>query len=135
MPDTPHNPPDRAAFETLLRELYIARASGNLEQLCGLFAPDVVLRISGSSDGKPIAVNARGAAEVRGWMQVLVKTFRLAQYEIDDLLIDGSRAAVHWKGTIHSRVTGASTATELIDLIEIGGDKIRSYIELFVPAG
>jgi ketosteroid isomerase-like protein len=131
----PANPPDagRAELEKLLAALYAARAAGALEPLCELFAPDAVFKISGSSDGKPIALAARGSEELRSWLAVLVKTFRLTHHEILSIVIDGERAAVHWRASIHSRITGASVATELVDLIEMRAGRIGSYIELFVP--
>ena len=130
------NPADagRAAFERLLSELYAARASGALEPLCALFGPDAVFKISGSSDGKPIALAARGTEEVRSWLSVLVKTFRLSRHEILSIIIDGNQAAVHWRASIHSRITGASVPTELVDLVEMRDGRIGSYVELFVPA-
>ena len=123
----------RAAFERLLSELYEARAAGALEPLCALFGPDAVFKISGSSDGKPIALAARGSDEVRSWLAVLVKTFRLTRYEILSTMIDGERAAVHWRASIHSRITGASVPTELVDLVEMRDGRIGAYVELFVP--
>jgi ketosteroid isomerase-like protein len=128
------NTTDRAAFERLLAALYDARASGALEQLCALFGPDALFKISGSSDGKPIALSARGTEEVRSWLAVLVKTFRLTRHEIVSMLIEGDRAAVHWRASIHSRVTGASVPTELVDLVEVRAGRIGSYVEFFVPA-
>lgn len=130
------NPADagRAAFERLLSELYAARAAGALEPLCAFFGPDAVFKISGSSDGKPIALAARGTAEVRSWLAVLVKTFRLTRHEILSIVIDGDKAAVHWRASIHSRITGASVPTELVDLVEMRDGRIGSYVELFVPA-
>lgn len=124
----------RAVFEKLLAELYDARAAGALERLCALFGPDAVFKISGSSDGKPIALAARGTDEVRSWLAVLVKTFRLTRYEILSTVIDGERAAVHWRASIHSRITGASVPTELVDLVEMREGRIGAYVELFVPA-
>lgn len=124
---------DRSSLEALLRELYSARAAGELERLCALFAPEALLKISGSSDGKPIAIAARGTEEVRSWLGVLVKTFRLARYEILSMVIDGPHAAVHWRASIHSRITGAIVMTELIDMVEARGGRISSYVELFVP--
>jgi ketosteroid isomerase-like protein len=128
------NTTDRAAFERLLGELYDARAAGTLEPLCALFGPDALFKISGSSDGKPIALSARGTEEVRSWLAVLVKTFRLSRPEIVSMVIDGDRAAVHWRASIHSRVTGASVPTELVDLVEVRAGRIGSYVEFFVPA-
>ncbi|HEX3848095.1 MAG TPA: nuclear transport factor 2 family protein [Steroidobacteraceae bacterium] len=130
------NPSDagRADFEKLLAELYDARAAGALDRLCGLFGPDAVFKISGSSDGKPIALSARGTDEVRSWLTVLVKTFRITRHEILSMVIDGPRAAVHWRASIYSRITGASMPTELVDLVEMRDGRIGSYVELFVPA-
>jgi len=125
---------ERSRVEALLRELYAARAAGELDRLCALFTPDALLKISGSSDGKPIAIAARGAEEVRSWLGVLVKTFRLSRHEILSMAIDGPRAAVHWRASIHSRITGASVPTELVDVFEVKEGRIASYVELFVPA-
>jgi ketosteroid isomerase-like protein len=134
MMHTPTATAERADFERLLEALYAARVAGTLEPLCALFAPDALFRISGSSDGKPIALAAQGSAEVRSWLTVLLKTFRISRHEILSMTVDGSRAAVHWRAHIHSRITGASVPTELIDLIEMRAGRIGSYIELFVPA-
>ena len=132
----PTKPPEsgRAEFEKLLSKLYAARAAGELEPLCALFAADALFKISGSSDGKPIALSARGTEEVRSWLSVLVKTFRITRHEILSMVIDGPRAAVHWRASIHSRITGASVPTELVDLVETRDGRIGSYVELFVPA-
>ena len=124
----------RAEFEKLLSKLYAARAAGELEPLCALFTADALFKISGSSDGKPIAISARGTEEVRSWLSVLVKTFRITRHEILSMVIDGPRAAVHWRASIHSRITGASVPTELVDLVEMRAGGIGSYVELFVPA-
>lgn len=133
MEQSQHIVPHRASLEALLGELYAARAAGDLERLCALFAPEAAFRISGSSDGKPIAINARGTGEIRSWLGVLLKTFRLARYEIMSITMEAPRAAVHWQANIHSRITGAIAATELIDLIEVSGGDIKTYMELFVP--
>lgn len=119
-------------MKDLLHELYGARAAGDLDRLCGLFAPDAVFRIAGSSDGKPISIAARGEREIRSWLGVLLKTFRITRYEITSMVIEGPRAAVQWQASIQSRITGASVATELIDMIETVDGRITSYVELLV---
>jgi len=124
---------DRSSVEALLRTLYAARAGGELDRLCSLFAQDARLKISGSSHGKAIAIAAHGAQELHAWLGVLIKTFRLSQHEILSMVIEGPRAAVHWRASIHSRITGASVATELVDIFEVKEGRIASYLELFVP--
>ena len=124
---------DRSQIEALVHELHAARVEGNLERLCRVYGEQARLRIAGSSDGKPIAIAAIGIAEIRPWLSILVKTFRLSQYTILSLSIDAPRAAAHWRVDIHSKITGALVSTELVDLIEVRDGKIASYVEFFVP--
>ncbi len=124
---------DRETTKRLLHDLYTARVEGQLDSLCGLFAADARFRIAGTSDGKPIAVAATGTGEIRPWLSILLKTFRIANHEILSSLIDGERAAVHWRADIHSKVTGAVVRTELVDLVELREGRIASYREFFVP--
>jgi ketosteroid isomerase-like protein len=124
---------DRLQVEQLLRELHAARLDGDLERLCRLFAPDARLRIAGTSDGKPIAIAASGITQIRPWLSMLVKTFRLSQYQLLSLTVDGARAAGHWRVDVHSKITGTMASTELVDLLEIRDGQIASYIEFFVP--
>ncbi len=124
---------DRQQIEQLVRELHSARLEGNLERLCTLYADEARLRIAGSTDGKPIAIAAIGMNEIRPWLSILVKTFRLSQYTILSLSVDVPRAAAHWRVDIHSKITGVVVPTELVDLIDVRGGKISSHIEFFVP--
>jgi ketosteroid isomerase-like protein len=124
---------ERGQLEELVRELHAARLEGSLERLCACFSDGARLRIAGSSHGKPIAVAAAGITEIRPWLGVLVKTFRLSGYERLSLTIEGTRAAVHWRVDIHSKITGVVVSTELVDLIEVRDGRIASYCELFVP--
>ena len=124
---------ERAEVERLLRELHAARVAGQLDRLCALFAPSAHFRIAGTSDGKPVALEAAGGGEIRPWLAMLVKTFRLSGYELLSSVIDGERAAMHWRVDIHSRITGSRVATELVDLVETQNQLITSYIEFFIP--
>jgi ketosteroid isomerase-like protein len=116
-----------------LDRLYAARVAGRLDELCVLFSAQAQFRIAGASDGKPIAVAAQGREAIRPWLAMMVKTFRLSRHEILTTLIDGPRSAVRWRADIHSRITGAVIATELVDMVEITDGEISSYIEYFVP--
>jgi ketosteroid isomerase-like protein len=124
---------DRQQIEQLVRELHTARVEGDLDRLCALYAEEARLRIAGSTDGKPIAIAAIGIAEIRPWLSVLVKTFRLTHYTILSLSVDVPRAAAHWQVDIHSKITGVMVPTELVDLIDVRGGRISSHIEFFVP--
>jgi ketosteroid isomerase-like protein len=124
---------ERRQVEELLRGLHAARLEGSLEGLCALFAPEAGLRIQGTSDGKPIMVGASGIGQIRPWLAILVKTFRLAEYKLLSLTIEGERAVAHWRADVHSKITGALVPTELVDLVEVRGGRIVSYVEFFVP--
>lgn len=124
---------ERRQVEELVRELHAARLEGSLERLCACFSPDARLRIAGSSDGKPIAIAASGISQIRPWLSILVKTFRLSGYQLLSLTIEGTRAAAQWRVDIHSKITGAMVSTELVDLIEVRDGRIGSYTEFFVP--
>jgi ketosteroid isomerase-like protein len=124
---------DRSQVEQLVRELHAARLEGDLERLCRVFAPDARLRIAGSSDGKPIAIDASRITRIRPWLSILVKTFRLRGYQLVSLTIEGPSAAAHWRVDIESKITGISIPTELVDLIEVRNGQISSQIEFFVP--
>lgn len=125
---------ERSKVEELLRGLHAARLEGNLERLCALFSSDARMRIQGTSDGKPITVGASGIGQIRPWLAILVKTFRLGEYKLLSLTIEGERATAHWRADIHSKVTGALVPTELVDLIEVRDGHIVSYVEFFVPS-
>jgi ketosteroid isomerase-like protein len=124
---------DRSQVEQLVKELHAARSAGDLERLCRVFSPDARLRIAGSSDGKPIAIDASRITNIRPWLSILVKTFRLSGYELLSLTIEAGSAAAHWRVNIESKITGISIATELVDLIEVRNGRIISQIEFFVP--
>lgn len=124
---------ERHKIEQLLRELYAARIGANLDALVGLFAPGARFRIAGTSDGKPIAISATGREQIRPWLGLLVKTFRISNHEILSMTVEGARAAAHWEAQIHSKVTGVIVPTEFVDLVTVEDGLISSYIEFFVP--
>ena len=124
---------DRSQVEGLVKELHASRVAGDIERLCRVFAADARLRIAGSSDGKPIAIDASRIARIKPWLSILVKTFRLSGYELLSLTVEGGHAAAHWRVNIESKITGINVSTELVDLIEVRNGQISSQIEFFVP--
>lgn len=127
-----HTIPDRQETERLLRDLYAARVSGDVDGVYDKFSPDARFQIAGASS-TPVAVTANGASEYRPLLAIMIKTFKLSDEQIMSLVIDGTKAAVHWRANIFSRLTGTTVLTELVDMIEIREDRIGSYIEFFAP--
>ncbi len=124
---------ERPAFDRLLRELYVARVRGDLDAVCGSFLNDARFEIAGASRGSPTVVTSVGLDQFRLLLALMIKTFKISEQSILSIIIDGEKAAVHWRATVHSRITGATVATELVDLVEVRDDLISSYIEFFVP--
>lgn len=124
---------DKLGIEDLLRQLYAARARGDLDGVCALFAQDARVQIAGASYAKPIAIEAANLGEFRPWLALMMKAFRLTDLAILSVIVDPPRAAAQWRVNIHSRITGTAVLTELIDLVEIRDGRIASYVELFVP--
>ena len=123
----------RAEIEALLQELYDARVRGDLERVLGLFTRTAKFEIASASYGNPTAVNASGADEFRPLLTLLIRTFRVSDQAIISLIIDGRNAAVRWRASIYSRITGVTVQTEFIDIIEVEDGGIASFIEFFVP--
>jgi ketosteroid isomerase-like protein len=119
--------------DTLLHELYAARERGDLEGVCGLFADSAKFEIASASHGNPVAVDTNGKGEFRPLLTLLVRTFKISDHTIFSMIIDGLKAAVHWRANVYSRITGSAVPTEFIDIIEIQNGRISSFLEFFVP--
>ena len=124
---------DRLTTEKLLRDLYAARLRGDLDGICATFTSDAMFRISGASAAGPMAVTANGVDQFRPLLAIMIKTLPHSDQRILTTLIDGGKAAVHWRVKIFSRITGATVQTELVDMIEVRDGRIASFTELFAP--
>ena len=123
----------RTEIEHLLRGLYAARAGGNLEGVCQAFADDVRFEIAGASPASRMAITAQGLAEARKWLTLLVKSFHISDLAILGMIIEDAKAAVQWRASIRSRITGIAVATDLVDLVQVRNGRIAIYTEFFVP--
>lgn len=120
-------------MKQIVAALHAARLSGDLDRLCDVFTATATLRIAGSSSGTPISIDASGMPQLRPWLAILVKAFRLSNYQLLSVTAEDSRVVAHWRADIGSRITGLTVPTELVDLIETDGTRIRSLTEFFVP--
>ena len=123
----------RAEIDRLLRELYAARLSGDLEAVCRSFAADARFQIASASHASPVAIRATGVDEFRPLLALLIKTFRLGDLTIRSITVDGAQAIVHWRANVRSRITGADVPTELIDTVEVRDSSIVNFNEVFAP--
>ena len=76
-----------------------------------LFAADATFEVAGASGGKPINISRAVLSEIRSWLSMMIKTFRLTGYTRVALFIEGNQAAAQWRASIHSKITGVMVAT------------------------
>ena len=132
---------DCACFAVLASGLLSTVSRGAL--VATLFAAAFLLawELAVSSRSHAGWSRGRGAAALIGCLAVAVAVGwafldRIRPHLFDlqsDVQIRSLTAAVHWRAKIHSRITGTSVLTELVDVVEIKNGRIASYIEFFVP--
>jgi ketosteroid isomerase-like protein len=119
-------------IDRLLRDLYAARLSGDLDGVCRAFASDGGFHIASASETSPVAMTAAGVQEFRPLLAFMIKVFRLRDLTIRTINIDGDKATVHWQAHVRSRITGATVATEFIDIVEVRDGRITNFNEVFI---
>ncbi len=124
---------ERAEAERIIQNLHAARVAGDLAAMCRLFSDRGHFRIAGASADKPIAISADDLAAFRPWLAMLVKAFRVNDYQLLSLVVEWPRATAHWRADIYSKITGVTVPTELVDLAEFEDSRIVAYSEFFVP--
>jgi ketosteroid isomerase-like protein len=124
---------DRGAAERIIRELHTARLGGDLAGMCGTFSNEGRFEILGASADKSIAIRASDLAEFRPWLAMMVKVFRLSNYQLLSLVVEWPRACAHWRADIYSKVTGVTVPTELVDVVQLDSERIVAYTEFFAP--
>jgi ketosteroid isomerase-like protein len=124
---------ERIVAERAIQQLHAARLGGDLAGMCRVFADDGRYEILGASADKSIAIRARNLAEFRPWLSMLVKVFRLSNYQLLSLTVEIPRVVAHWRVDIFSKVTGVTVPTELVDVVQVDGERIAAYTEFFAP--
>jgi ketosteroid isomerase-like protein len=120
---------ERHSMEKTLREAYAVRQRGKLDEIVDLFTPNARFVMAGTAGLTPLAMWAEGGDHLRSALEGMVKTFVLLDHKIVSILIDGDRAAVHWRARFKSSVTGETLDTELCDLVEVKDGRIASFHE------
>jgi ketosteroid isomerase-like protein len=120
---------DRQQMEQTLRQAYAARCCGDSSALGPLFRENALFRLAGAPQASPIASEVRGAQDIQAHVHRLIETFAFSDHEILSMVIDGNKAAVHWRATVHANATGERATTEFFDLVEFDDDRIASFTQ------
>jgi hypothetical protein len=124
---------ERVVAQRIIEKLHAARVKGDLATMCSVFADDGRFEILGASADKSIAIRAANLAEFRPWLAMMVKIFRIGNYQQLSLVIEWPRATAHWRADIYSKVTGVTVPTELVDVVQLDDTRILTYTEFFAP--
>lgn len=116
----------RDEIERILTAAYAARKDGDLDVLSRIFSDTAQFRIAGTG---PAATPATETRPFKHVLHELITVFEWLDVTILNLIIEGSRAAVHWRGTIRSTATGETVVTELVDIFGIENGRIASLTE------
>jgi ketosteroid isomerase-like protein len=119
----------RNDIEALLRDAYAARKSGNVAAITKMFADNAHFELAGAPQASPIALRCTDRDAFQTVIAGLVKTFEFLDHEILSMIIEGNRAAVHWRSRMRSGITGEEVVTELVDLVTVENGKITSFLE------
>ncbi len=120
---------ERAAIETLIRTAYEARFRSDLDGLMTFFHPQCQYHLSGTADLGPMCTPQSGCDAVRAQMAGLIDTFVFSNVAQLALIIEGNRAAYHWRADITCVPTGKTEMFEIMDLFAIEDGRIRSLTQ------
>jgi ketosteroid isomerase-like protein len=98
---------DRAKVESILREMYAARARGDVDALMHHCDEGMQFCISGCSSASPVPLAVEGGSSVREAVTSLVAHFTFSEPDLRALVVEGDRAAAHWRVRVRP-ATGAT---------------------------
>jgi ketosteroid isomerase-like protein len=125
----------RDEIESVLRAAYAARVRGDLEGTLAAFHPDVQFRLNGRGTGLTAMSDAqRGHASLRPALAELIKTFRFDDWREIALLVDGERAALHWRARVTNTMSGKSDEFDVVDVCRFEDGKIVDFLQSFDSA-
>jgi ketosteroid isomerase-like protein len=120
---------ERTAIERTIKDAYAARKRGDVDSIVKMFTDDAHFQLAGAYVTSPVAVETMSSGDLKAALTALVATFEWLEQDIQSILVEGDKAAVHWRGKIRSTVTGEIVDTDLVDLFELKDGRISSFVE------
>ena len=116
-------------IEKLIKDAYAARVAKNLDAVMTFFAPDATFQFAGSPAASPAAVRATGVADLRTTFAALIAAFDILELTLLTSVIEGDKAAMHWRVKVRHNPTGEVHETELLDLWTIADGRATSFVQ------
>jgi ketosteroid isomerase-like protein len=116
-------------IKAIIARLYAARKSGDVDAILRFFDENATFAMSGSKQASGVAMEAKGADEIRVALTNLLNAYDMHEQTILSFLVDDEKAAAHHRSKMTFKRTGEAFDTEMLDLWKLQGDKIVSVIE------
>ena len=118
----------RDDYERLITTFYENRLANDAEACLAHFSPTAAFRLVGTplppADAPPPSPDA-----VRRQVTDMVHTWEWKKFDLQSIVIDGDRAAIHYRLTTAFKPTRDVMTTDVVDLMTFAGGKVTSFVE------
>jgi ketosteroid isomerase-like protein len=119
---------DSETIRKIVRSTYEARSRGDLDGTMASFADDAVFGFNGQGTGLPsMATEARGKPAVRRLIQEFIDSFRFSDWQEVSFVVEGNKAALHWRANVTFTPNGRSEHFEVFDFLTFRDGKIVDF--------
>ncbi|PZR93964.1 MAG: nuclear transport factor 2 family protein [Stutzerimonas stutzeri] len=126
---------ERSDIQDLIEKAYAARVKGDLDALMDYFHPDCRFQLMGAAEREAICRPLEGCVAVRGQMAEFIGAFTFSNFETLDVVVEGDRAAYHWRADVTFVPTGRTETFQTLDLLSFEDGKVRSLAQFTDTAG
>jgi ketosteroid isomerase-like protein len=120
---------DREAVRQIIEGAYAARGKGDVAGVMAHFHTDASFELVGDTKLLSVAGASRGHTNLVQTMTQLSEAFEFLKRDYISFLVDGDRAAVHSRVTIHFVPKDHTFTTEILDLFKIRDGKVIELVE------
>lgn len=107
-----------------LKTVYAAFARGDLQGIMALFSETCEVTIVGNPAINVHAGTRTGSAGIQDLFDLFHRDFKLREFVVERIIVDGDNAAVHWWCRLEIRRTGKIIDGERCDLVTFAGSRI-----------
>jgi ketosteroid isomerase-like protein len=119
---------DSESIKSAIRSAYQARCRGDVDATLAYFADDIVFAFNGKGTGLPdMAAPIRGMAAYRSALIGLIEGFQLNDWKEISLVVEGDRAALHWRANVKFAASGRSELFDVFDFITCRDGKFVEF--------
>ncbi len=108
-----------------VHKMYKARVAGDIDALIAEFADDITFEFNGrGADFPGMSGEVCGKSEVAKAMRGMIDSFRFQNWREKSLIVEGDRAALHWRARVTFLPTGESEDFDVMDMFTFRDGKV-----------